>query len=67
MNGVPRSAFMARKDWMPQNRAELCACISVLALDGRLSDDDAEYVAEWIHFRSNPYAAAVPAPGADTK
>jgi hypothetical protein len=59
MKGVPRSAFVPRKDWMPQNRAELCACISVLVLDKKLSDEDALYVADWIHFRRSAYSPVV--------
>lgn len=41
-----------RTDWMPQNRAELCACVAVLSMQGKLSRDDEQHVADYIAFRA---------------
>lgn len=37
-----------RKDWMPQNVAEVCACIAVLAMQGRLSPADEQHIANYV-------------------
>jgi hypothetical protein len=36
---------------MPQSRAEVCACIAVLALAAQLSPADEQHIAEYIAFR----------------
>lgn len=52
-----RRTWSPRSDWAPQDRTELCACISVLALAGKLTPDDEAFIEGWIQFRRAALAA----------
>lgn len=43
---------LTRTDWMPQGRAEVCACITALANRGALTPEDEQRIADFIAFRA---------------
>lgn len=42
---------MIRRDDMPQNASEICACISLLAIAGQWTEGDSDHVLGWLCWR----------------